>query len=304
VSGQLAHCPEWPALLPRVFLRYEAGHGFLPREAGAHHVDELRAGAANAGRVIYIPMDVRARRRRHPLNNAGFAIPGYIEQLTEQDYETMLQVNYLGAVRTIKALLPHFMECRAGSIVNLTSMLGFMGTFGYAAYAGSKFALSGYTECLRQDLLPFGISVHLCYPPTTKTPGLDKENEVKPPEAWAVEGKSRAFSPDDVATALLDGVRKKRFHILVGSDSSLIWRAQRFAPVARPPHHRQRDREAPERARRRPLDGEPRLFLNLKIPRPPSTSGLLHAMARGKEHEVARADRYRPPRVRMCRLRR
>jgi short-subunit dehydrogenase len=208
-------------------------------------VDEIRAVAPNAGKVIYIPMDVAStpsveagvKRALEELgnvdilvNNAGFAIPGYIEQLTEQDYDTMLQVNYLGAVRTIKALLPHFMARRSGSIVNLTSMLGFMGTFGYAAYAGSKFALSGYTECLRQDLLPFDVSVHLCYPPTTKTPGLEKENQVKPPEAWAVEGKSRAFSADDVATALLDGIRKKRFHILVGTDSGFIWRAQRFAP--------------------------------------------------------------------------
>jgi short-subunit dehydrogenase len=208
--------------------------------------EEISASAGGSGgKVIVVPMDVTSttsvedgvKRALAELgdidilvNNAGFAIPGYIEQLTEKDYETMLQVNYLGAVRVIRALLPHFMARRAGSIVNVTSMLGFMGTFGYAAYAGSKFALSGYTECLRQDLLPFGVDVHLCFPPTTKTPGLDKENAVKPPEAWAVEGKSRAFSPDDVAEALLDGMRKKRFHILVGTDSSLIWRAQRFAP--------------------------------------------------------------------------
>ena len=128
------------------------------------------------------------------------------------------------------SVLPGMMAQRSGVIANVTSMLGFMGSFGYAAYAGSKHALCGYTECLRQDLLPFGISVHLCYPPTTKTPGLDKENEIKPPEAWAIEGKSRAFTPEDVARALLHGIRRKRFHILVGTDSAFIWRMQRFAP--------------------------------------------------------------------------
>jgi NAD(P)-dependent dehydrogenase (short-subunit alcohol dehydrogenase family) len=209
-------------------------------------LDEVRAAAASKDqKLAIVPMDVTStesveagtRRALAELgdldilvNNAGFAIPGYIEQLTEKDYETMLQVNYLGAVRVIQSLLPHFMNRRAGTIVNVTSMLGFMGTFGYAAYAGSKYALSGYTECLRQDLLPFGVAVHLCYPPTTKTPGLDKENAVKPAEAWAIEGKSRAFSPDDVAAALLEGMSKKRFHILVGADSSLIWTAQRLAP--------------------------------------------------------------------------
>lgn len=209
-------------------------------------VEEIRAASAAKGqKVLYVPMDVTSSESVEAgtrsalaelgdldilVNNAGFAIPGYIEQLTEQDYETMLQVNYLGAVRVIRSLLPHFMARRAGIITNVTSMLGFMGTFGYAAYAGSKYALSGYTECLRQDLLPFGVSVHLCFPPTTKTPGLEKENAVKPPEAWAIEGKSRAFTADDVARALLDGMGHKRFHILVGTDSSLIWRAQRFAP--------------------------------------------------------------------------
>jgi NAD(P)-dependent dehydrogenase (short-subunit alcohol dehydrogenase family) len=164
------------------------------------------------------------------VNCAGYAIPGYIDRLSEADYEAMLQVNYLGAVRVVNAFLPELMRQRSGAIVNVGSMLGFMGTFGYAAYAGSKYALSGFTECLRQDLLPFGIAVHLCYPPTTKTPGLDRENEIKPAEAWAIEGKSRAFSADDVARALIKGIEAKRFHILVGADSTLIWRLQRWVP--------------------------------------------------------------------------
>jgi len=164
------------------------------------------------------------------INNAGSARPGYFDRLQLDDFEKMLAVNYLGPVRVIQALLPHFLERHGGRIVNVTSMLGFMGTFGYSAYAGSKHALAGFTEVLRQDLLPHGIRVHLCYPPTTKTPGLEAENAVKPPEAWAIEGSSRAFPPDAVAQAILVGLRKGRFHILVGLDSHLIWRVQRFAP--------------------------------------------------------------------------
>lgn len=164
------------------------------------------------------------------INNAGYAVPGYIDQLDESIYQEMLAVNYLGAVRVIHAFLPHFMARRGGHIVNVASMLGFMGTFGYAAYAASKYAVSGYTECLRQDLLPFGVHVHLCYPPTTKTPGLERENLVKPAEAWAIEGASRAFEPEQVADAILTGVRRGRFHIVVGFDSWLIWVAQRCAP--------------------------------------------------------------------------
>ncbi|HVJ20000.1 MAG TPA: SDR family oxidoreductase [Polyangiaceae bacterium] len=164
------------------------------------------------------------------INNAGYALPGYIDELGDDAYVDMMAVNYFGPMRLARACLPHFIAQGGGRIVNLTSMLGFMGTFGYSAYCASKYALSGFTEALRQDVLPFGVRVHLCYPPTTLTPGLERENRDKPPEAWAIEGKSRAFPPEQVARAVLSGVRKGRFHILVGLDSWFIWLTQRLAP--------------------------------------------------------------------------
>jgi len=164
------------------------------------------------------------------VNNAGYASPGYIDELDDRVYVDMMAVNYLGPMRLSRECLRHFIAQGGGRIVNVTSMLGFMGTFGYSAYCASKYALSGYTEALRQDALPFGVRVHLCYPPTTTTPGLERENQSKPPEAWAIEGKSRAFSAAQVAAAVLGGVRAGKFHVLVGWDSWLIWVAQRFAP--------------------------------------------------------------------------
>ncbi len=164
------------------------------------------------------------------VNCAGFAVPGYVEVLGEDVYRAMLETNYLGAVRVIRASLGHFIGQRSGVIVNVCSMAGFIGMYGYGAYCGSKYALSGFTECLRQDLLPHAITVHLCFPPTTMTPGLARENEIKPPETWALESSSRVFSPDQVAVAILRGVQRGRFQILVGFDSWVIWVLQRFVP--------------------------------------------------------------------------
>jgi 3-dehydrosphinganine reductase len=164
------------------------------------------------------------------VNNAGYAQPGYIDELTDRDYVDMMAVNYFGAMRLSRACLSHFMAQGRGRIVNVTSMLGFMGTFGYSAYCASKYALAGFSEALRQDALPFGVRVHLCYPPTTDTPGLERENRSKPPETWAIEGKSRAFSAAQVASGVLDGIRAGRFHLLIGWDSWFIWLAQRFVP--------------------------------------------------------------------------
>lgn len=164
------------------------------------------------------------------INNAGYATPGYIDELSDSAYVEMMAVNYFGPMRLSRECLRLFSAQGGGRIVNVTSMLGFMGTFGYSAYSASKYALSGFTEALRQDALPFGVRVHLCYPPTTNTPGLERENRDKPPEAWAIEGKSRAFSAEQVAKAILSGVRAGRFHVLVGWDSWFIWIAQRFVP--------------------------------------------------------------------------
>lgn len=206
---------------------------------------ELRASAAPGTVVSHVALDV-AHGEAIPtavekavqqlggldllINNAGYALPGYVDELSDQAYVEMMAVNYFGPMRLTRACLPYFVQQRAGRIVNVTSMLGFMGTFGYSAYCASKYALSGYTEALRQDVLPFGVRVHLCYPPTTQTPGLERENRDKPPEAWAIEGKSRAFTAEQVASSILRGVRAGSFQLVVGFDSWVIWFAQRLVP--------------------------------------------------------------------------
>jgi len=164
------------------------------------------------------------------INNAGYAHPGYVEALPFSVYSEMLDVNYLGMVRVIRATLDHFMGQRHGMIVNVSSMLGFMGMFGYTAYAGSKFAIAGFTSSLRQELRPYNIQVSLFYPPTTKTEGLERENAIKPPEAWAIEGTSKTYPPDEVGRGLLKGVSRNKTEIVTGLGSWLIWMAQRLAP--------------------------------------------------------------------------
>ncbi|HEY5990422.1 MAG TPA: SDR family oxidoreductase [Streptosporangiaceae bacterium] len=164
------------------------------------------------------------------ISNAGYAHPGYVEELPMRAFEDMLAVNYLGMVRVTRAALPELMRSQSGHIAYVSSMLGFMGLYGYTAYAGSKHAIVGFAECLRQEMRPNGIKISVCYPPTTDTPGLARENTIKPAETWAIEGSSRIFTADRVAERLLAGISAGRFEILVGMDSAMIWRMQRFMP--------------------------------------------------------------------------
>lgn len=164
------------------------------------------------------------------VNNSGFAQPVPLDVLTDEDIDQMTNVNYLGHVNVTRAFLPHFKAQGSGDICNVTSMLGFMGFYGYTAYCGSKFAIVGFSEGLRQELLLYNVRVTVYYPPTTDTPGLLTENKVKTPETWAIEGKATAYSSDDVARSLTRSIEKGRFTNMIGFSNWAIYYAHRFMP--------------------------------------------------------------------------
>lgn len=164
------------------------------------------------------------------INNSGFAQPLPLDELTDDDIDRMTTINYLGHVNVTRAFLPHFRAQGSGDICNVTSMLGFMGFYGYSAYCGSKYAIAGFSECLRQEMMMQGVRVTVFYPPTTDTPGLARENEVKPAATWAIEGKGKAFSSDQVARALLSGISKGRFTNMIGFENWSIYYLNRWFP--------------------------------------------------------------------------
>ena len=163
--------------------------------------------------------------------NQGYAVTGYAHTMDVQAFHDMMDTNYFGHVHVTRAFLPHFIERGSGHICLVSSMLGFLGCIGYTAYAASKHAIAGFARCLRNELTPHGVKVSICYPPTTDTPGLAKENEDKLPETWALEEGSQAMQPDDVARDMLTAIRKERFETVPGVANRAIWVAQRFLPA-------------------------------------------------------------------------
>lgn len=207
---------------------------------------ELRAAAQNpAQRFVAMSVDVQDRPAIRDaagrvieelggldvlVNNSGFAQPVPLDELTDDDIDRMTTVNYMGHVNVTRAFLPHFRAQKRGDICMVTSMLGFMGFYGYTAYCGSKFAIVGFAECLRQELMADKVRVTVFYPPTTDTPGLTRENEVKPAETWAIEGKAVAFSSEAVAKKLMKGVQKGTFTNMIGFSNWAIYYANRWMP--------------------------------------------------------------------------
>jgi NAD(P)-dependent dehydrogenase (short-subunit alcohol dehydrogenase family) len=165
--------------------------------------------------------------------NSGFATTGCVQSVTDDSFDEMMSVNYRGHVNVVRAFAQHFIDQGSGDICLVSSMLGFMGLYGYSAYSASKFAIVGFAEALRQEMMMSNVRVTLLYPPTTDTPGLKKENESKPAVVWALEagsGWNKTYSSDEVATVLLKSIQKGRFSNVVGWDSVLIYTLNRYLP--------------------------------------------------------------------------
>ncbi len=164
------------------------------------------------------------------INSAGIAGADRFERLTDGVFERTMRINFHGTVLTTRAALPEMKRRRAGHIVNISSVAGFLGVFGYAAYAPSKFAVWGFSEVLRSELKPHGIAVSVVCPPDTDTPQLREENKTKPPETKAIAGTVKVLSADAVAGAILRGVAKRRFVVIPGLESKFIRAANAVAP--------------------------------------------------------------------------
>lgn len=99
------------------------------------------------------------------VNNAGFGRLDWLENLDPvTDIQAQIDVNVMGVIQTTRLVLPLMIKQRSGSIVNMCSMAGLIGTPTYTIYSASKHAVHGFSEALRREVKPWGIDVSLVYP--------------------------------------------------------------------------------------------------------------------------------------------
>jgi len=103
------------------------------------------------------------------VNNAGCGLAGAVEDTTSREALRQMDVNFMGAFRVVRAVLPGMRQRGAGTIVNISSLGGVFGLPFQSFYSASKFALEGWTESLRYEVSPFGIRVVLVEPGDVKT---------------------------------------------------------------------------------------------------------------------------------------
>ena len=156
-------------------------------------------------------------------NCAGVARPGYVEELPIEVYKWTMDIDYHGTVNVTQAFLPGLIKRGSGHIINISSMAGVIGAFGYTAYSGAKFAVRGFTDTLRAELKPKGIQVSIVFPPDTDTPQLTWETQFKPPETAILAGSDKPLKADYVAQTILNDVARNKYVIVPGWNAKLLY---------------------------------------------------------------------------------
>jgi short-subunit dehydrogenase len=221
-------------------------------ERGSHvallDVDEARLGTVTDGlaarygplRITQHALDltddaaldaaVAAVRTQHAevtllVNNAGVALGGRFDEVTTDDVDWVMAVNFRAPMRLTHALLPDLLASPGSHLVNVSSLFGLIAPAGQSAYSASKFAIRGFTEALRHELPPRGVGVTAVHPGGIRTSiavnarigaGVDPAEQERHQQAWE---KMLAMDPDDAARVILEGVRRREARVLVGWDT-------------------------------------------------------------------------------------
>lgn len=161
-------------------------------------------------------------------NNAGVALHGDFEEMTYEQFEWVMNVNFWGVVHGSKEFLPHLIKSGDGHLVNISSLFGLMGMPGQSAYNASKFGVRGFTEALRTEMLiaKHPVQVTCVHPGGIKTAIARNARTTDSHDPQTVarlfDTKLARMTPDRAAEIIVGGVLKNRPRIVVGGDARLL----------------------------------------------------------------------------------
>lgn len=162
------------------------------------------------------------------INSAGTADAEYFEEMSKEVFDKVITVNLHGTINMCRSFIP-LMKHSGGHIVNISSMAGLIGIFGYSAYSTTKFALIGFSQSLRCEMKRYNINVSVLCPPSVDTPMMAML-EKAPKETQAIETSGGLILPAEVVKAMINGIRKKRFLIIPGTTAKFLYMLTRFTP--------------------------------------------------------------------------
>jgi len=173
------------------------------------------------------------------INNAGVAVSDTIEEVSYEDFEWIVGINFWGVVYGTKAFLPHLKKEPEGHIVNISSINGIIPNPLNGPYCSTKFAVKGFTETLCQELRGTSVGVSVVHPGGIQTdiarnarfrrhinPGKSQEDV-----AEAFDENVVRNTADFAARTIITGIEKNKQRVLVGGDAKFMDRMTRLFPV-------------------------------------------------------------------------
>ncbi len=203
-----------------------AHRGSVHHSAGLHSVQSI---LAHAGQIDLL------------VNNVGYAQSGAIEENSIAEVQAQLDINLLGVLRMLKAVLPVMRRQGGGRVINVSSVQGRIAPPYLGVYATSKFALEGLSEALRDEVQPFGIYVSLIEPSFVKSNFMrqapadliaDYTSGRQEALHFVSAGVARGVEPEAVAQVILRAATTPRPHLRypVGRRAYLLMLLSRLLP--------------------------------------------------------------------------
>jgi NAD(P)-dependent dehydrogenase (short-subunit alcohol dehydrogenase family) len=211
--------------------------------AAGTKVSAARVDVADRDAVFEWADEVAAQHGRVNLiaNNAGVALSAAIRNMTLDELDWLMGINFFGVVHGTKAFLPHLTRAGAGHVVNISSLFGLIGVPGQGAYNAAKFAVRGFSECLAMELAieksPIGVTC--VHPGGIRTAiarnariGVNEPNDRTREEIADGFERIARTSPERAAEVIVAGVRRGKRRVLVGPDAHVLSLLQRLLPVS------------------------------------------------------------------------
>lgn len=164
------------------------------------------------------------------INNAGVNLAsGNFVETPLDDFEWLININLWGVIKMTHKFLPHIQKLNSGHIVNISSMLGYAAMLRSSAYCTSKFAVKGFTDCLKVELMKTNIGVSSVHPGGIRTNIIRKSklsDHLDKEQTWLllnkIEKKSLIMPANQAAEIIIEGIEKNKSRILIGKDAKWI----------------------------------------------------------------------------------
>jgi short-subunit dehydrogenase len=239
MAHQLADRGTHLVLVDRDAPRLESVAGEVRRR---HPGIEVHTEVADLADVAGVPALVERVLAASPrvdllVNNAGVAMGGGFADLSAEEFDWVMAINFAAPVALCRGLLPALRSSSGSHIVNVSSLFGLIGPPGQSAYCSSKYAIRGFSEVLRHELAPEGIGVTTVHPGGIRTRISETARvaaSVSEQEAAAGKAgfaKLLTYPADKAARQILDGVEQRRGRVLIAVSAVVPDLVARLFPV-------------------------------------------------------------------------